>query len=58
MAGAFRVVFHTVVDPLLVLERTVLVLVRGRRHSALHGVVTLHLVGEQRRSHLGHKTVR
>lgn len=56
--GADNYVPVTVFDTVLVVERTVLVFVfYGRRH-ALHIIVTLHVVGQQRRSHLGHETIR
>lgn len=58
VVGAVNYVPVAVVDTVLVVERTVLVFVYHGRHHALHVVVTLHVVGQQRRSHLGHETVR
>lgn len=57
-AGAIGNVPDTVHDSVFAVERTVLVLVRRGRRLALYVVVALHVAGEQRRSYLGHKTVR
>lgn len=57
-ASAVHNVPDTVNDSVLAVERTVLVLVRRGRRLALHDVAALHVAGEQRRSHLGHETVR
>jgi len=58
MVSANRIVPDTVFNPLLFLARTVFVFANRRRRHALHVFVTLHVAGQQRRSHLGYKTIR
>lgn len=58
VAGAVRVVSRAVPNSMLVVERTVLVLVCSGRRASLHDFAALYVAGEQRRSHLGHETVR
>lgn len=58
MAGAYGDVPDTVHDSLPVVERTILVFFRSGRCHALHDVVALHVVSQQRSAHLGYKTVR
>lgn len=58
MAGAVRDVSGAVPNSVLAVERTVLVLIRSGRRLPLHVVAAFYVVSEQRRSHLGHETVR
>lgn len=57
VAGAFHI-FDTFRDPLVLLERTILVLLYRSRHSPLYVGITRHVPGKQHRPQMGYKTIQ